>query len=361
MSHSIAAEPVWAPATFFKRGVAVPFTTPALAGGRARFGQRGLELVVPHPAGARGVYILAWSEVADSCTPTLHDLLLIEKIATLRAVSPREIRRLALAIAAEGAAGRAAREAAIAAVQRDTRQASLTSQLLARMLLEQTNAARPSDADHRMSAVQRLAPLLARPVDAIASDLEQLAAAYATLGLGGAREAAACRRMLAGLERFSQQLADWTLSNEGVAKHTADGIRSAAETTIALAQQSLASTEVKANDLISLLRELGSAPAAASAVKRELTRCEWLLDGWDHIRLVWQLSTEAGVSSGTFAEMALAVPVMPKEAEVWGNVSVSEGDCERLRQSVRSFEDWRAGSAVFGLIARNERIRALAA
>ncbi|MBU6498939.1 MAG: hypothetical protein KGQ40_10460, partial [Rhodospirillales bacterium] len=49
------------PSTFLERGVAVPFTTPQLAGARARPGTRvPLELVVPNPSGGRGHYILPW-------------------------------------------------------------------------------------------------------------------------------------------------------------------------------------------------------------------------------------------------------------------------------------------------------------
>src|ERR1700712_5461419 len=49
------------PTTFLERGVAVPFTTPMLAGTRARPAEKqGLELVIPNPSGGRGVYIMAW-------------------------------------------------------------------------------------------------------------------------------------------------------------------------------------------------------------------------------------------------------------------------------------------------------------
>jgi hypothetical protein len=59
-------------------------------------------------------------------------------------------------------------------------------------------------------------------------------------------------------------------------------------------------------------------------------------------------------------EISGLIPVLPKEASDW-----SEGKSEvevafRFRRLVSLNEDWRTGSAVFQLIARNEHLRALA-
>jgi hypothetical protein len=59
--------------------------------------------------------------------------------------------------------------------------------------------------------------------------------------------------------------------------------------------------------------------------------------------------------------MALMVPVIPREASEWLGLSIDEGERQRLRKVVLSYEDWRTGSLVFELIGRNELIRALAA
>ncbi|HYZ34659.1 MAG TPA: hypothetical protein VE684_20545, partial [Crenalkalicoccus sp.] len=67
--------------SFAARGVAAPFTTPALLGARLRTSRPGApELVLPHPAGAQGVYILNWPALADLCTPSLHDGALWERL-----------------------------------------------------------------------------------------------------------------------------------------------------------------------------------------------------------------------------------------------------------------------------------------
>jgi hypothetical protein len=71
------------PTTFLERGVAVPFTTPILIGARARPGERKpLELIVPNPSGARGVYILPWDGISGLCKPTVHDRRLSDDFIT---------------------------------------------------------------------------------------------------------------------------------------------------------------------------------------------------------------------------------------------------------------------------------------
>ena len=81
------------PTTFLERGVVLPFTTPALLGGRIRPGERkSAELVLANPAGAEGVYILPWSGMPDVCTPTLHDRALWGRVAQLAILTPRTVR-----------------------------------------------------------------------------------------------------------------------------------------------------------------------------------------------------------------------------------------------------------------------------
>jgi len=55
------------------------------------------------------------------------------------------------------------------------------------------------------------------------------------------------------------------------------------------------------------------------------------------------------------------VPVVPREADEWLGITLDEQERQRLRKLVHRFEDWRTGGLVFELIARNERLRAIAA
>jgi hypothetical protein len=108
------------PTSFLERGAAIPFTTPLLAGTRARPAEKqGLELVIPNPAGGRGVYIMGWTSISSLCCPTLHDRQLNDRIAKLVSVTPSTIRRVGREVAAEGLAGEEATTAARLAAEHD--------------------------------------------------------------------------------------------------------------------------------------------------------------------------------------------------------------------------------------------------
>ena len=138
------------PMTFRSRGVAMPFTTPLLAGTCVRHCKReGVELVVPSPSGGRGVYILRWSGVRALCNPTVHDTLLFQRSSRLTSVDPASIRETALEVAREGHAGRAASTAAEAALVHDRSQRALTHVLLLKGLVEQFDPGGPNIATFR--------------------------------------------------------------------------------------------------------------------------------------------------------------------------------------------------------------------
>src|SRR6185312_6270624 len=121
---------------FLERGVLVPFTTPVLAGARARPSERcGTELLVPNLSGGRGVYVLPWNNVSRLCRPTVHDRRLNQKVETLITVTPGSIRQAAREVAIEGLAGREAQFAAAKAADRDHRARLRTNFLLLVRLL----------------------------------------------------------------------------------------------------------------------------------------------------------------------------------------------------------------------------------
>lgn len=346
------------------RGVAAPFTTPGLAGTRMRSGQRGIELVMPHRAGGRGTFVLTWPEVADFCTPTVYDSLLIEAVAALPALTPRTVRRAAQLVAGAGAAGHAAQDAVEAAQTRDKRQALSIKELLLQMLLLQSEGAGcalPELSQRSKAAFQRLAPPLGRPAAALAADMEQLAALYATIGLGPEGMAYPCRQALGAVDRLRRELAGWTGKNPGGVEPGMALIMSASETVAELARRSLARAAARAEDLVALLGEMTRDRTAAAPILSELTRTEWLLDGWEAICLVWRIAVETGGSHAALAEMVFMVPVIPQEAEGWDSLPLHEVERQHMRRTLPWLEDWRAGAAVPALIARNERIRALAA
>jgi len=360
MSYAAPQDQQWQPVTFLERGVAVPFTTPILMGARARPAARFVELIVPHPAGLRGVYIMAWSELANFCPATLHDLCLSERIAGLAAVTPRDIRAAARAVAAEGAAGRHARQAARSVDEAERTERLMTEVVLLQMLVAQSGGGVcvPAELDRRAkSAILRLAPELRRTPEQITRDIEQLGWLFAGIGLPATADRARCTRLLDAMARMRIGISPLITAEGSRAGLAASLVASAADVTSTLARKMLTDTQARAADLPTVLAAYAADSAGTAAT---LTRVEWLLDGWEQITALWQLG-DPEEQRATISEMACMVPVIPKQADDWLGINVDETERQRLRRLVGRFEDWRSGGLVYELIARNELVRAIAA
>jgi hypothetical protein len=357
------------PTTFLERGVAVPFTTPMLAGTRARPAQRGgTELIVPNPAGGRGVYILPWGGVCQLCRPTVHDTRLNQAVAALRTVTPATIRQAAREVAAEGLAGQDARAAADTAVATEYQDRLLTNFLLLLALVEQVdpaglgsvpaNRARTAELELRAKrTVAGIAPKLGRPVDAIATGLEELAAVLAGIGVSGQSPPPRIPRLLEALRRVREDAGTWAREHGDDSGAQAQMAAAVADLTIACAEKTLTEAHGLIGDMAGLLREWGAAPDKLS---QRVSRPEWLLDGWEQICLIWHCADGDVARRAALAEMALLVPVLPKEASDWVGMKIDDDMVMRFRKTVSLNQDWRTG-AQFERIERNEKLRALAA
>jgi hypothetical protein len=356
------------PVTFLERGVAVPFTTPLLAGTRARPAEKGgLELVIPNPSGGRGVYILGWTSISALCSPTLHDRQLNDRIAGLSNVTPHTIRQVGREVAAEGLAGEAAMQAAGEAAQHDNGDRMVANYLLLISLIAQVNqtsvapdaagAPDPEELQRRArETVSKVAPLLGRSTNWVASALEDIADVMAGVGLSGSSRTSRLSRLVDHLQRCSSDVADWSGRQyiEDQAGY-AEMICAVADFTLSLARVTLDQARALTKDVVGLLR---SWSADRESVLRLAGRSEWLLDGWEQICLLWRLAEDDATRRAALVEMAQLVPVLPREVRAWSDL-VWESDIPlRLRRLIPLNEDWRTGKTVFELIARNERIRA---
>lgn len=358
------------PTTFLERGVVVPFTTPMLGGARVRPAERGgAELIVSSPSGGRGVYILAWSGVRELCRPTVHDGRLNELVAALTSVTPSSIRRAAREVAAEGLAGREAQAAAAESGDSDHEDVLLCNFLLLIALMEQVEpeaawAVDPGSGEESVikarakRAVARIAPRLGRSAEDISSLLEEIAPAFASIGVGTQAGHARAARALNALRRLREETLSWSQQNRDESGAAADMVARVAEVTISCTETTLGEAHAAASDMVGLL---GRWAHQAAAIRALVARPEWLLDGWEQVCLLWQTADTDAVRRSVLAEMALLVPIIPREASDWVGVAVDMEGATRFRRTVSLNEDWRTGSAVFGLIARNEQLRALAA
>jgi hypothetical protein len=359
------------PTTFLERGCSVPFTTPMLAGARARPAERGgTELVVPSPSGGRGNYVLPWNSVRELCRPTVHDHRLNQKVAALQAVTPSAIRRAAREVAAEGLAGQEALSAAETARAAEHEETLLANFLLLLALLDQVE---PGE-DHALAdrgragtglearakrAIARIAPRIGRSPEAIALALEELAPVFAPIGVGPHAGESRAGRALERLRATRVGVGEWGARNgEDESGSQAEMIARVADLTISCAEATLEEAHGLTADMVGLLQRWTTSPRD---VRQFATRPEWLLDGWEQICLLWTDADSDGRRRAALAEMALLVPVIPREASDWVGLPIEMEGLLRFRRTVSLNEDWRTGSAVIDIIARNEHFRALAA
>ncbi len=338
--HSHAGHPQ--PATFAERGVAVPFTSPALTGMRVRSGGSQLELVLANPSGARGVYVVPWAAVPDMFQPTLHDLRLLATLDTRtgerEVIGPAQVRAAARRVALEGAAGRQARAAVEAAMVADKARVAATAQYLVSALAF-VGAGCPT-----------------------APEAEALARVVAELGIGPNTADAPVPNAIAALGRLQDDLLSWAFQHpEDMAP--ARLVAALAANAAACAGVVLAAARHSSPAALMLAWRAGPGRVAALAA-----RPVWILDGWRLPGLLW--AAAAPGSSAALTEAAQVAPLLPQEAEAWTGLPTDPAAAGLLRRVVAG----RAGDAramegrgsdlpaalTSDLIERNEQLRAMA-
>jgi hypothetical protein len=351
------------PATFQSRGVAAPFTTPMLAGARVREAKNtGVELVVPNPSGGRGVYILHWIGVQALCNPTLHDTVLFRRLSTLPAIDPASVRDAAWKVAIEGYAGRQAMAAGETALANDRSERLLANFRLIMRLLEQvepkgTMARTPDLARRATDALHLLAPSLGRPAARLTSDLAAMGDAFAPLGIAPEDRNGRIPRTIARLEETGAELSQWLEEDAG---HEFGGVGRAVAEMMMMAFRNAGAVLEIAHAALSDPKELLERWVKdAGGVLALASRCDWLLDGWERVCLIWHVSNSSASRRASLLEMGPLVPVLPREILEWTGVTIAP---EAMDQNCRvtSCEDsWRKGAAAFNLVERNEHLRAM--
>jgi hypothetical protein len=363
------------PTTFKGRGVAAPFTTPLLAGTRVRESSRtGVELLVPNLSGGRSFYVLNWPGVRALCNPTLHDAELFRRFRGLALPSPALVREAALEVALEGHAGREAAAAAAVATAQDGAQRLLARSLLMTGLVKQMaglveqldpngaksvpRAERTAEVDRRASAIlHRIAPSFGQSAAQLAAGLTAIGDVFAPVGIAAADRGARIPRLLTRLRNTHADLSLWLdadPSNDigGLGPAVAAAMQRAS----ASGEAVLARTRSTLMDPQALLRRW---MADASGLSALVSRCDWLLDGWERVSLLW-LSASSGASRrAALLEMASLVPVLPREVTEWTETPIHP-DMMKETCRVTSHQDaWRTGGSAFALIERNEKLLAM--
>ncbi|MEO9191563.1 MAG: hypothetical protein ABI224_16400 [Acetobacteraceae bacterium] len=366
-SPSLSMLQAYQPTTFLERGVAVPFTTPALLGARARPAMRGgLEILVPNPAGGHGVYVLPWAGISELCRPTVHDILLGQRIAALGSLTPASVRVVARDIAAKGMAGRDAVAAAQAAAEAD-RQDSLTANF--HLLLALIGQVEPAELaefgdDRRHSAelelrarraVARLGPKLGCIAAALPEVLDEVARSFVGIGVPAQTTPPRIMRLMASLVGLRADMAAWSAERKDASATQADMIAAVADVTLSCAERTVADAHAITDDMTRMLHCWAKSSASLAA---RIGRPDWLVDGWEKICLIWRCAEADVARRAALMEMTILLPVLPREISAWIGAPIDVDTVWRFRADVAGRGDWRVGSSL-DRVARNEALRAL--
>ena len=356
------------PATFQSRGVAMPFTTPLLAGARVRLGSKNApELVIPNPSGGRGVYIVQWPGVRALCSPTVHDTMLFRRLIGLTRIDPCSIREAALAVALQGYAGTEATTAAARTIEADRRLGLRHHFQLLTALLQQVNPdgysgpvapERTPEFDRRASNVlHAIAPAFHCSAAHLATGLDALGEAFAPVGMMADGRPTRVRRLLGKLGGTRDSVALWL---DAAPANDIGGLGRGIISSMAVAHRVgtalLTATQAALADPAGLLRHWVANPTDSIA---KAARCDWLLDGWEGVCLLWHPTDCDASRRAALLEMAQMVPVLPREIGEWTDIPIPDPVMDPSARVVSQNDEWRRGAAAFALIRRNEALRAM--
>ena len=356
------------PATFQERGVAVPFTAPALAQARARLVRPGaVELIIANPSGSRGWYVLPAEKVVESMRLTMHDRLLLEAVRCLPVLSPATVRGAARKVAAAGAAGREAAYAVAEAELREAREQAQAGFVLMASLLRRTvrpeldwRTLDPDDGASRAALEAGLAevvPTLGLPCHRLVACFDEIAGHVVPVGMADGPFESRASRTVEALEHFAAEVRAWAVLEPDDRRPGVELIAACAATTLVRARTCLQRLWTALDVTPPLLRQWLADPRVVVA---RLALPDWLLDGWPYICACWDQATSEDRSAQrvTLARIEALVPSVP--TEVGGDAASPE---ERLhgKRWLRARDDGRSPAAMARAVGRNESLRAVLA
>lgn len=356
------------PRTFQERGVTVPFTTPALAYSRVRAeDEEYLELLVPGMAGNNGVYVIPWEALEEVFRMSIHDRELHEEIEKELAATPEAIRKVSLGVSELGLAGPENKRIARQAIEQNENEGLLASYFLINKFVDEFAQGRISlsldvlnSADGQVQvrgAISDVAEELGMDSDELYSRLEAWGAVISPVGIPGTPHKARMRAMLHRLRAYCGDLEEWAADAPPELAELAE-----------LAARIGNRTEMIVSDQFSVIdqftQDLGKNLRNWRKVKPELqkgvSKCEWLLNGWDHVISIWQTTVAEGErpDMGRLQEMTRVIPLVPKQ-ELEESQKQTWADLEKdMQRNIRSGHDWITGKMDLELMLRLEKNKA---
>ncbi len=355
--------------TWAERGIAVPFTTPALAQARMRCdeGSKRREFVLPSLSGGKGCYVMPWKSILGSMTTTLHDRVLFDLMQQQDVDDPIKMRRVTLEVAAKGLSGPRAARKAQEILDSEKQYQVLTTFLLVLQLLKLVNVSSKEliseglaseNTQKRMrNALMGVADRLKIPHDDLYLRIETLSTLIAPIGLPQAPEPGRLRALTEDLVQFRDTVRNWTATMPEEIAQIGDFETRVADLTNQLANKAVLKVDSETEALAAMLRAWEKRYSAITAEVRQLS---WLLDGWDYvITLFHEVSDKSDKERQTMlADTFPLLPQIPREQLEVIDEKKAGALSAIQRRWVRGNEDWRTGVLDYDQVQRLEARRA---
>lgn len=339
------------PQTFAQRGTVVPLTTRQLTQSRVRRAvdvrraenpADNIEVLLPGFSGGSSVYVTALSQLGEIVNMSVHDRVILEMITDEQATTPQAVRRCWLEAVASGIGGAESIRRAEAWLKRSDDTFRADRILMLQAVARRENIVMPDDLAHSLmrrggdtvfrSAVGAFAAAGSMEPIAVETRITAIANTLTGVGLPRSPYPGQHRDLTARLSEFAGMLTGWgeeTLSDHGP---TAVVCANGAGQVHRIAGHCLAAIDRIIADIPGLIARW---PRDSRALKEEVERLEWVLDGWEGLLELWD---------GVVANRVLAEDAVPEIERFLPVVPPGERPPDEADGDVNWFHNLTAGN-----------------
>lgn len=314
------------PATFMKRGFAVPFTTAMLRFARIRLSaSRQIEFLVSGLSEDSRTFVIPFKELPETVTLSVHDRVLMEAFEQIETLKPVSIREEALKAAISGYAGpvmaRKARERLMR--DRDNRAmvfVALLGEAATRVgvvdkgeVLDPAKLSTPEGMTAAKKAISGFARAANISGQELFQDLEEWADMISVVGSPDGSAKGYLLENIDRLEAMSAHLMKWLIPEPPETAEMAQRTAIAAKEAASISRTAAKAVNDMVDDMAGMLKDWRE---ARRIVRRNVDRLSFLLDGWNGIAEAWEAvdSKSRPLQRDTIEWLAQNLPVLPSEA-----------------------------------------------
>jgi hypothetical protein len=347
-------------------GVAVEFTTPALASARVRQSDTDkLEVVFADLGGGSGSYVVPLRHIDKMLTMTVHDRTLCDEILHRDAQEPDDIRRAVLSVARLGLAGEKAARVARQAIDDEQKERLLTNVFLIRSAIGEGGGEPPSlgalasganrDAvKHQLATMARGAGMNA---DAVYRVLEDWGVIVGAVGVPGMPIECRLRRLGTQVGELARQLRRWAEEEVSHAREPARAVAAQADGAAELAARQVAAIDA-------FVEHMQPAVLAWTRTREELraavARLGWMMNGWETNLRRWRDAAQGERERQQAAVTTILATIPPAlDAAIRGSPTNDVG-LRRASRKVQAHQDWKTGQIDYDMVRRLEALKELA-